>query len=776
MRQLTLLSLFSLCLLIVGAKPSSHGNHAKRADSPVDWRDRKVLGQVGVQGQCNSDWAFAISSAMSSCIAITISIDPIELSKQQLQDCTASRKCLSSNASVSDALEWIRTSGLSVDPDYPYTQSDGQCHNTAYRWSFTTASTGSSEEDMSTMLAAGPVIVTYNGDALKSYTGGVLSNITNSSSAVDSVGLLVGWSSDCASNVTQCWIIRTSKGSTWGESGHFRVEKGKGLMSLGASSQLQKCYIMSLPGSYGYLEAVDRIGGEMNKDIFYPALNGPECQKLCFRAFDCNAWAFDTCNNKCYLKSQVPATTTVASCRMSGVITSPRVTSYDGAYGLIERGDRPGADLGDAIVALSADDCQGRCFGSPQCNAWAFDTCGNRCWLKGSSGNLDTSITCRASGVITAKRNNRNGPYGPMEYTDRVGIDLLQSNATSAEDCQLQCFKHPQCLVWSFETCGKRCWLKQKSSGTEANNCRVSGPITSKKGDRNTNLGPIEWMDRWDTYYVRNNDVIDRPGGDLGGAWTANSADDCQNQCNNHPQCTVWAYDACGNQCWLKQSTTGPESRDCRQSGTIPGKRGGRNTNLGPIEYVDRVGADIGDSRRANSPEDCQSQCQNTGPCVAWAFDTCGNRCWLKSSTSGTVAASCRASGTVNKQVNYPRGLTLVNNCDHSIRMCGDYAAYVFDMPARSSRFMTNTGNPAYNQCNSVQVEVKFNQWNNLDWYDFSEVAIKWSGDPVKLIPPRGLPVLYCTHRDCPDAYQWDHDDLKTHSVPTGGAFVAQWC
>ncbi|PRP86345.1 oryzain alpha chain-like [Planoprotostelium fungivorum] len=562
MRKLTFLSLLSFCLFFAGAKPSQHDNDVKRADSPIDWRDRKVLGQVGAQGQCNSDWAFALSSAMASCIAISISIDPIELSKQQLQDCTAGRKCLGSSVSVSDALEWIRTSGLSVDQDYPYTQSDGQCHNTAYRWSFTTVSTGSSEDEMSSLLAAGPVIVTYNGGALESYTGGVISNTTNSSSSiVDSVGLLVGWSSDCGSNNTQCWIIRTSKGSNWGESGHFRVEKGRGLMSLGAAHQPQKCYIMSLPGSYGYLEAVDRIGGEMNNDIIYPSLNSPDCQKLCYRDFQCNAWAFDTCNNKCYLKSKVPATTTIASCRMSGVITAPRVTSYDGAYGLIEKGDRPGSDLGDAIVALSADDCQGRCFGTPQCNAWAFDTCGNLCWMKGSSGALDTSITCRASGVITAKRNDRNGPYGPMEYTDRVGIDLTQTTAISAEDCQLQCFKHPQCLVWSFESCGKRCWLKQKSSGTESNNCRISGTITSKKGDRNTNLGPIEW--------------VDRPGGDLSGSWTANSADDCQSQCNNHPQCTVWAYDACGNQCWLKQSTTGPENRSCRQSGTIAGKNGG---------------------------------------------------------------------------------------------------------------------------------------------------------------------------------------------------------
>jgi len=188
----------------------------------------------------------------------------------------------------------------------------------------------------------------------------------------------------------------------------------------------------------------------------------------------------------------------------------------------------------------------------------------------------------------------------------------------------------------------------------------------------------------------------------------------------------------------------------------------------------------------ASNAEDCQAQCFRNNACTVWAFNSCGNECWLKNGDNGLDRGrGCRVSGVITANRNNPaptptpdyrRGLTLVNNCDHSIRMCGMYAAFVFDMPAKSSKWVGDDGNPAYNQCDSVQVELKFNTWNNFDWYDFSEVAIKWSGDPVKLIPPFGAPTLYCNQRNCPDAYQYWNDDTKTHAIKTGGAFVAQWC
>ncbi|PRP82009.1 hypothetical protein PROFUN_03699 [Planoprotostelium fungivorum] len=118
-------------------------------------------------------------------------------------------------------------------------------------------------------------------------------------------------------------------------------------------------------------------------------------------------------------------------------------------------------------------------------------------------------------------------------------------------------------------------------------------------------------------------------------------------------------------------------------------------------------------------------------------------------------------------------GLTLINKCGHTVRICGAGGGYIFELAPQD---VGNIGNPAYNQCGSVQIELRFNGWNHLDWYDLSEVAIHWSSDPVQLIPPFGARTLFCTHRGCSDAYQYSSDDTKTHSIRTGGAFVAQFC
>ncbi|PRP77203.1 hypothetical protein PROFUN_13389 [Planoprotostelium fungivorum] len=144
--------------------------------------------------------------------------------------------------------------------------------------------------------------------------------------------------------------------------------------------------------------------------------------------------------------------------------------------------------------------------------------------------------------------------------------------------------------------------------------------------------------------------------------------------------------------------------------------------------------------------------------------------------TTSQVPNRSAASNFVTPAANLQPGLNLINNCGHTIQICGAGGGYAFDLPPQGSRYVGNIGNPAYNQCGSVQIELKFNGWNNLDWYDLSEVAIKWSNDPVQLIPPFNAPTLVCTYRGCPDAYQFDSDDVKTHAVRTGGAFVAQFC
>ena len=52
----------------------------------LDWREKGKVGPVSNQGQCGSDWAFAVTGALESAYAIK-SGKLLDFSEQQLLDC-----------------------------------------------------------------------------------------------------------------------------------------------------------------------------------------------------------------------------------------------------------------------------------------------------------------------------------------------------------------------------------------------------------------------------------------------------------------------------------------------------------------------------------------------------------------------------------------------------------------------------------------------------------------------------------------------------------------
>jgi len=244
-----------------------------------------------------------------------------------------------------------------------------------------------------------------------------------------------------------------------------------------------------------------------------------------------------------------------------------------------------------------------------------------------------------------------------------INADLLQSYSGGViDDAGHDRGRNHAVIVtgWTTDCAGRssRCWIIRNSWGEgwgERGFFRVAmgqrviglgddsdmptGCTSPDGGSRNTDYGPIENNDRW--------------GGELAGQpIKAGNAEDCQSKCFYNDQCRSWAYDTCGDNCWLKSSTPGSVAAGCRASGAITANRRGGNGNrqgqFGPIETVDRPGNDMdGNPRNANSAEDCQSQCAKTNGCKAWAFDTCGSNCWFKRGDTGTMVHTCRASGVI---------------------------------------------------------------------------------------------------------------------------------
>ncbi|PRP85053.1 hypothetical protein PROFUN_07237 [Planoprotostelium fungivorum] len=174
-----------------------------------------------------------------------------------------------------------------------------------------------------------------------------------------------------------------------------------------------------------------------------------------------------------------------------------------------------------AASIVAAQNCG--CASGTCCSQWGY--CG--------SGDSYCGAGCRQN----CGNSNRNGPYGPIEMTDRPGQDLSQGTAGNPEDCQTQCFRNNQCTAWAFDTCGDRCWLKTGSPGTNPTGCRASGVISRGNGNSDTFSGDGTFFNPGlgaCGTYAGDNDLVAALNGDQ---WGSNP----NGNPNNNPNCKKMA-------------------------------------------------------------------------------------------------------------------------------------------------------------------------------------------------------------------------------------------
>jgi hypothetical protein len=108
----------------------------------------------------------------------------------------------------------------------------------------------------------------------------------------------------------------------------------------------------------------------------------------------------------------------------------------------------------------------------------------------------------------------------------------------------------------------------------------------------------------------------DYPGFDYSRG-SANSAQDCGNQCLADSYCTTFEYNSSNHFCWLKNA------RAQQKAVGYDGTCGFVATSQGPRwEWdIDRPGNDFA-SFWTGSPEACQAACSSNSNCGAWNFDS----------------------------------------------------------------------------------------------------------------------------------------------------------
>ena len=200
--------------------------------STLDWRNVGGISYVTPiknQGSCGSCWAFAVTAALESQVAIGATGTQVNLSEQILVSCSGAGSC--SGGYPGSASTYVRDVGLPLETCFPYTATNNSCSNACSNWQASTykvkgwhtASTSGVQsvkvEDIKNALYTyGPVLATfYVYNDFYSYRSGVYSYTTGSYLGAHAV-LIVGYD-----DASQAFIVKNSWGTGWGETGYFRI-------------------------------------------------------------------------------------------------------------------------------------------------------------------------------------------------------------------------------------------------------------------------------------------------------------------------------------------------------------------------------------------------------------------------------------------------------------------------------------------------------------------------------------------------------------------------
>ena len=199
----------------------------RETDSPVDfdWRDYNVVTPVKDQGFCGSCWSFSATGAMEGAWALH-SGDLLELSEQQLIDCSVSYGDLACNGGLMDnAFEYAIDNSMCSESAEPYLaeyESCEECESVA-NFSSCVDVTPENELHLKTALLSTPVSVAIDAESnmFQFYSGGII-RASECGTSLDHGVLLVGYGEE---DGVKYWLVKNSWGDSWGEDGYFRLER-----------------------------------------------------------------------------------------------------------------------------------------------------------------------------------------------------------------------------------------------------------------------------------------------------------------------------------------------------------------------------------------------------------------------------------------------------------------------------------------------------------------------------------------------------------------------
>lgn len=223
------------------APPSMGGEKKKVGAYPTswDWRSFGVVTPVKNQGNCGSCWTFSTVGVMESHYLLKYGGKARNLSEQQLVDCAGGFDTYGCSGGLpSHSYEYIAyNGGLSTEDLYPYTAMNGTCKfkNGMQSVSVVGGSVNITTDEVAiaqALFEVGPTSISFTVTKdFKNYQGGIYINPTcpNGPLDVNHDVVLVGYGN---ANNTDYWIIKNSWGTTFGENGFFRIQRGVNMCGI----------------------------------------------------------------------------------------------------------------------------------------------------------------------------------------------------------------------------------------------------------------------------------------------------------------------------------------------------------------------------------------------------------------------------------------------------------------------------------------------------------------------------------------------------------------
>jgi len=208
------------------------------APDSVDWVAKGGVTSVKNQGQCGSCWTFSAVGGLEGALA-TSGRKMVDLSMQHILACdTGGGGC--QGGSMDQAFDWVGENGVPSLADEPYLCKDGstsQCTGYPKTCSAQPAElviavgdvvkhtdVDQTENALEAAVAQQPVSVAIEADksVFQHYTSGVLTDDACGEN-LDHGVLAVGYGVD---NGVKYWKVKNSWGTTFGEDGYIRIERG----------------------------------------------------------------------------------------------------------------------------------------------------------------------------------------------------------------------------------------------------------------------------------------------------------------------------------------------------------------------------------------------------------------------------------------------------------------------------------------------------------------------------------------------------------------------